>query len=229
MKQDKFYKTSSHGSCGSTVMFWAIDGKGYLSNLDEAHIYTHEEMQSEVNKEYYGGESIPLSVSHVNELATWRVDCQYVSEDDHYPNSIDSNNEYVAIKKQCWDGNDLCFGLYLGESFDYSKANIIDKKMVDLHIGDGANNWFFVPKSKTDEVARRTFQTHNINRRKMIQGAGIVGVRKQRESRSSGKTRWNCPSCGKITWQYNPYDFGGCADISCEEWEPDYSRNYRGE
>lgn len=50
MKKDKFYKTSSHGGCGSTVMFWAINSAGYVTNIDEAHIYSHEETQKEAEK-----------------------------------------------------------------------------------------------------------------------------------------------------------------------------------
>lgn len=216
MKNNRFYKTSSHGGCGSTVMFWAVNGKGYVTNIDEAHIYTHEEMQKEVDDKYCCGETIPLSVSHVNELSTWRVDCQYIDDDFHYPYSTDINDEYVAFKRQCWDGNDLSFGATLGESFDYSKANVYHSEDVDRFIEAKNIHWVFVPKSITDILARRTFQSSNINRRKMIQGAGIIGIRKPRSRQGSGKTRFNCPTCGKIHWQFNPYDFDGCDDRMCD-------------
>lgn len=229
MKQNRFYKTSSHGGCGLTVMFWGINSAGYVTNIDEAHIYTREEMQKEASLNRFDREMIPLSASHVEELSTWRVDCQYVSQDDHYPNSIDSNDEYVAIKKQRWDGNDLSFGKKFGESFDYSDANVYSSEDIKPYIEANNEHWIFVSKSITDQLARRTFQTNNINRRKMIQGAGIIGVRKQRESTSSGMERWNCPVCGKISWQYNPYDFCGCGDVNCSEWQPLSERQYRGE
>ena len=214
--KNRFYKTSSHGGCGSTVMFWAVNGNGYVTDIDEAHIYTHEEMQHEVNEKYYCEATIPLSSDHVDALSTWRVDCQYIIEDDHYPNSVDPNNEYVAIKKQCWDGNDLAFSNGLGFGYDYSKSSTFNSVAAELE--DNNSDFYFVPKSITDQLARRTFQTRNINRRKMIQGAGIIGVRKQRESTSSGKTRWNCPTCGKISWQYNPYNFDGCTDWLCDSY-----------
>jgi hypothetical protein len=219
MKQDKFYKTSSHGGCGSTVMFWAVDGKGYLSNLDEAHIYTKAEIMKDAVEGRFAWKMIPLSVSHVNDLATWRVDCQYVSEDDHYPNKLDPNDEYVSIHRNQWDGNDLPFGGKFGNSFDYAEAVAFSKEDIDPYIDAKNPNLYFIPKTITDQLARRTFQTNNINRRKMIQGAGIVGVRKQRESRDSGKTRCNCPTCGKIVWQYNPYDFDSCCDPLCDSYD----------
>jgi len=40
----------------------------------------------------------------------------------------------------------------------------------------------------------------------------------RRKKSRSGKVRWNCPHCGKITWQYSPYDFEGCSDYNCEGW-----------
>ena len=52
----------------------------------------------------------------------------------------------------------------------------------------------------------------------MILGAGIIGVRKKTPRTATGKTRWNCPECGRISWQHNPYDFAGCSDFSCSAW-----------
>lgn len=225
MKENKFYKTSYHGGVGSTVMFWGVDGKGYVTDIDQAEIYTLEQMKDHVkNDRFRSYDEHPLSVAQVEDLATWRVDMQHINESDHYPNSVDPNDEYVAVKKGCYDGNDIYFNTGLGESHDYSKARIINRKMVDLHIGDLVEGYFYIPKSITDEKARRTFQFKNINRRKMITNAGITGIRKPRERQDSGKTRWNCPVCGKISWQYNPYDFDGCKDICCSAW-----RSHAGE
>jgi len=229
MKKDRFYKTSSHGGCGSTVMFWAVDSKGYLSNLDEAHIYTRAEIMEDAIEGRFAWEMIPLSVEHVDALATWRVDCQYVSQDDHYPNKLDPDDEYVSIHRNEWDGNDLPFGGKFGNSFDYSQAVAFSKEDIDPYIEAKNPNLYFVPKYITDKLARRTFQAQNINRRKMIQGAGIIGVRKARKSTSKGMERWNCPECGKINWQYNPYDFMGCGDINCEEWAPISERQFSGD
>lgn len=216
--ENKFYKTSAHGGVGSTVMFWAKDGKGYTSNVDEAHIYTLEEMQKKVvNGSLRNYDEHPLSAAQVNSLSTWRVDMQYINQDDHYPNSMDPNDEYVCVKKGYYDGNDLYFNIGLGESYDYSKARVIDSKMVELHIGDKVTGYFYVPKSITDEKARRTFQFKNINRRKMITNAGIIGIKKPRPSKSSGKTRHNCGECGKIVWEYDPYSIAYCRDCDSHQ------------
>lgn len=217
-----FYLTSCHNWVGSNVSFHAINGKGYTTNIDEAHIYTKEEMQKHLDNgdfRTYPNEEMPLCVSRVNAVSTWHVDFQYVKE--FWPENKDQNDEYVIYKKNTWDGNDLGFAATLSHNFDYSKARVFTESelaMIDLE------GWVAVPKSHTDEIARRTIQDRNINKRKMITSAGLKGYRKKRESKSSGKERWNCPCCGKISWQYHPYEFEGCNDVNCDEWTASYER-----
>lgn len=216
MKRDRFYKTSTHGGVGSNVCFHGIAGMGYVTNIDESHVYTLEEAQSEVDNGWirnHPEQELFLSADHVDELSVWKVDSQYVSLS--YPENKDPNNQYVSYKKGVWDGNDLGFAAILSHSYDYSEARVFTEDEISAIDFDG---WVVVPKFHTDEIARRTFQYKNINRRKMISCAGIIGLRKPRRRNTTGKERWNCPSCGKINWQYNPYDFEGCNDPSCKEW-----------
>lgn len=222
MKRERFYLTSPHNWCGTSVMFHAINGNGYTTNIDKAEIITREKAQQKVSDgrlRSYPNQEMPLSSDHVDELSEWRVDCQYVK--NMYPEHKDPNNEYVAYRKNCYDGNDLGFASVLSYSFDYSSARIFSEE--DISAID-FNGWIVVPKYHTDEIARRTFQEKNINRRKMISCAGVVGLHKSRERFTSGKTRWNCPSCGKIHWQYNPHDFEGCDHAGCDKWAPSWER-----
>ena len=225
MKRNRFYLVSPHRNVGSNVSFHAIDGKGYTTDLDKCHLFSHTEIQKKVDDGHIrclNQQGIPLSADHVDELAVLHVDMQYLNpDDDCYPTKIDINDEYVVVNKNAgYDGNDVAFvGLFAGASFDYSKKSVfsgndIDQLRTDSDL-DGRH--IVYPKSLTDRIERRTFQERNINRRKMIQGAGIIGVHKPREPsrQTSGKTRWNCPVCGKINWQYNPYDFDGCSDSFC--------------
>lgn len=217
MKEQGFYKTSCYGGVGSNVMFHGINGSGYASNLDSSHVYSLKEAQNEVDKGWiraYPEQELFLSSRLVDELSVWKVDCQYVSLS--YPENKDPNDEYVLYLSGSWDGNDLSFAAEVGRSYDYSSAKVFSENELSLISFDG---WVAVPKCHTDEVARRTFQYKNINRRKMISGSGLIGLRKPRKSTSKGMTRWNCPCCGKINWQYNPYDFEGCSDINCDEWK----------
>lgn len=222
MKRDRFYKTSPHGDVGSNLSFHVKDGNGYSTNLNDAHVYTREEAQGEVDKGWLrtsNTEELFLSADHVDELAVKKVDCQYVK--CFYPENKDSNNEYVIYIKGHWDGNDLGFVSDLHYNYDYSKARVFkEEDLASLEL----DNYCVIPKSHADEISRKTFQSSNINRRKMISGAGITGILKKKVSNKSGKVRWNCPHCGKIAWQENPYDFETCSDVSCKGYN--FNFNY---
>lgn len=214
MKRNRFYKTSPHGGVGSNVAFYGIKGYSYVTDVDKAMEYTLEEAQKCVDDglRFCREREIFLSADHVDALTRWKVDCQYVEL--AYPDVKDPNDEYVAYQKNCWDGNDLCFAAKVGKNFDYSKALTLNESdLTDIDLVD----WVIVPKFHTDEIARRVFEYDSINRRKMISGAGLIGIHAERKKvATTGKCRWNCPTCGKISWQYNPYDFEGCADTKCK-------------
>lgn len=205
-KADRFYKTN--GFVGSSVLFWAIDGRGYTSNIDLAEIYTREEAQRDVDNDWLRDkDEFPLCAEAVNSLSQWRVDCQYVKKT--HPEHQDPNDEYVSVKRNYWDGNDLAFATALfGWSFDYSEATVFSKEDVEPYIENKNPNFYFIPKCHTDEIARRTFQKQSINRRKMITAAGITGLRQKRFRKATGKFRFNCIVCGRIVWEHaHPDDF----------------------
>ncbi|HDY7487860.1 TPA: hypothetical protein RQL24_003372 [Vibrio vulnificus] len=211
--KNAFYKTN--GFVGSSVMFWAIDGLGYTSNIDLAEIFTHEEAQRDVdNRCLRNPDEIPLCAESVNALSQWRVDCQYVKKT--YPEFTDPNDEYVLVKKGYWDGNDLAFGTGIDWDFDYSKAKSFSAFDVEAYIERDHPTLTIVPRYHTDEIARRTFQKQNINRRKMISGAGVVGLRQKKQRKTSGKNRFNCLICGKLVWEYaHPDDEVICSSARC--------------
>lgn len=211
MMKDRFYLACLRDNVGSNTAFHAINGCGYVTDLSKAHVYTQNEMQERVNKGHYREFELPLSADHVDELAVLHIDCQYLDTSKGYPDLISESDSYIAVKKGVWDGNDLAMACTLEDSFNYEQAAILSS--CDFQPNNAL--YVFIPKEITDKVTRKTFAHRLINRRKMISGAGIIGVKKQRESKSTGKTRHNCPSCGKIHWQYDPYSFDGCNDINC--------------
>ncbi|EOX3383131.1 hypothetical protein ACPFUD_001890 [Vibrio cholerae] len=200
-----FYKTN--GFVGSSVLFWAIDGLGYTSNIDLAEIYTREQAQRDVDNGWLRDkDEFPICTKLVNAFAQWRVDCQYVKKT--YPKFTDPNDEYVAVKINCFDGNDLAFGTGIDWDFDYANAATFSKEDAAPYIENKNPYFYFIPKFHTDEIARRTFQKQNINRRKMITAAGITGLRQKRVRKATGKFRFNCIVCGRIVWEHaHPDDF----------------------
>lgn len=207
--KNRFYKTN--GYVGSSVLFWAMDGRGYTTNIDLAHVYTREETQRHVDNGWLRDkDEFPLCADDVEAFSQWRVDCQYVKKT--FPDFADPNDEYVLVKKGRWDGNDLAFANGIDFDFDYGKAKNFRAFDVEAYIEQKQTYFFIVPRYHTDEIARRTFQKQNINRRKMITAAGITGLRQKRRSKTTGKQRFNCPTCGKIIWEHgHPDDLIYCS------------------
>lgn len=211
--RNRFYLTSAHGDLGSNIVWHRHEGRGYSTDIDQAHVYTLKEAQ----EEWEYGICQPISADHVDALAVWKVDHQYI------PNTTqpftDIHNTYVAFKKGKWDGNDV-YWLNIDKcitSTDFDNASVfgypVAKKLDSSYV--------VIPFDLADKVKRRTFQRSQFNRRKMVQAAGLRVpdiVKKQQRRVSSPMTRFNCPSCGRITWQDYPYDFLGCRNVHCDEW-----------
>ncbi|WNK46989.1 hypothetical protein RM150_22300 (plasmid) [Pantoea agglomerans] len=206
---NRFYMICTRDTVGSNASFWCQNGHGYNTSLDKAHVYTLAEAQSHWNT----GRNIdqPVCANRVDALAVVHVDHQHVPGES----VIESDcRQYVAFQKWRWDGNDL-YWLRNGDlpTTDFTKATIFDKP------GDTAD-LVWLPFTTADAVKRRTFPIAMLDHRRMVQGAGLrVPAHIQRARRrkpGTGKTRFNCPNCGRIHWQLNPYDFEGCADWQCE-------------
>ncbi|HBQ3155719.1 TPA: hypothetical protein L9902_003131 [Klebsiella pneumoniae] len=210
---NRFYMLCTRETVGSNASFHCHNGNGYSSNIDRAHVYTQEEAQRCWD---YGREiDQPICADAVDALAVWHVDCQYIPCDSVVEQGCSA---YVAYKKGDWNGNDV-YWLQSGglPTDDFSKAFIF----VSANTDEPGVVW--LPFHMADAVKRRTFNINDFNRRTMVQGAGLVmpeWLKKynRRQKAKSGKVRWNCPHCGRITWQYNPYDFDGCSNYSCEGW-----------
>ncbi|EFN5018078.1 hypothetical protein FQJ41_05890 [Escherichia coli] len=210
---NRFYMMCSRETVGNNASFHCHNGNGYSSDIDRAHVYTLEAAQ----KAWNCGRDIdqPVCADSVDAMAVWHVDCQYIPTES----LIESDcTAYVAYKKGSWNGNDVYWLQHGGlPTDDFSKATIFSV----ANKNEPGIVW--LPFSIADAAKRRTFNINNFNRRTMVQGAGLVmpdwlKEQNRRKKSRSGKVRWNCPHCGKITWQYSPYDFECCSDYNCEGW-----------
>lgn len=203
---NRFYLACTRNRVGSNEGFWAIDGAGYTTNLDHAHVYTLEEAQEAWNK--YRVIEQPLCADQVDALAIWKVDYQYIPQTTTLTNS----DEYVAYTRNRHDGNDVYWLTDLRESLNFSEAKRYNKITAS---GNQDNNLVFIPFDIANSKKRRTFDYNLINHRKMITSVGLITPehikRYRRRKPVTGKVRFNCPSCGKINWQYNPEYFEGCS------------------
>lgn len=209
--KNRFYLACLRETVGTNMSFWCKDGKGYSSSIDKAHVYTLEEAQAAWNS----GRSIdlPVDADAVDALAVYHVDHQLVPGVTIVEADCD---KYVGFVKGRWDGNDLYWLVDVGQpTTDFTKAATVSQSQPD------SAEIVWLPFHVADAAKRRTFNIDHLNRRTMIQGAGLripAWLKRQNRRKPSGKTRWNCPHCGRISWQYNPYDFDGCLNILCEGW-----------
>ena len=195
---------------GTNTVFHCRNGAGYSSDVDKAHAYTLDEAQRAWNS---GREfDLPLNADLVDSLTVNHVDCQRIPRESVVNTDKPGHVAYVAGK---WDGNDV---YWLSDNSlpttDFNLAAIRDF----AGSGDGL---IWIPFDVANAAKRRTFSVGLINRRKMTQASGLKmpeHIKRTRRRNHSGKTRWNCPGCGQISWQHNPYDFDGCRNINCEEW-----------
>lgn len=201
-----FYLTSRHGDTGTNVMFHNKGGAGYGTDLNNLALFTLDEAQKEVDQDI---QSIPLLKIEVDKLSIKAVDCQYL---DRAKNTPAKGERFIIQKPGRYNGNDISFQSKDGQTFDYSNAGVYS--LSEALLVDGVI-W---SKSYLDSICRRTFQRENIKTRKMITGAGISYKKPRKKRPITGKERWNCPSCGKISWQFSPYDFEGCNDHMCDAW-----------
>lgn len=207
--KDRFYLLCTRDTVGSRAAFHGIKGHSYVTDLDKAEVYTREEAQRAWNS---GREiDLPVSADHLDALSEWRVDCQHVGPSDL--SQLPADTEYVAYCKGAWDGNDL---YWVGESS--RTLNVLQAKRFkepDL----SKENLVWLPWAVVDSKKRRTVAISEVNRRTMIQGAGLKQPEwlvKSKRRKGSVKTRMNCPGCGKLHWQFDPHTFHGCNDTSCK-------------
>lgn len=75
---DEFYLQDSRSYVGNDMLFWAIDGKGYTTDLRKAHVYTQAEAQ---RAHEHRETDIPWPKAYIDARTRPAVDVQYVDRD----------------------------------------------------------------------------------------------------------------------------------------------------
>lgn len=73
--ETEFYMQDSRSYCGNDIMWWAKDGKGYTTNIEEAHVFTKE---SALKQHRCRESDIPWPADYVKAKTRPAVDMQYV-------------------------------------------------------------------------------------------------------------------------------------------------------
>lgn len=209
--KNRFYLACFRDNVGGNIAFHGIKGNGYVTDLDKAEVLTREEAQ----RRWHSGRSYdqPISADHLDALAINKVDCQVLPYETQYDHGV---TEWVAFRSGTWSGNDVYWRTASGKSLDVEQA--VTLSLDEVKIDDPA--WIYVPKSLAMAKKRRTVDMRHFNPRTMVQGAGLRmsdDMKRDRRRKDNPKSRMNCPACGKLHWQHNPYDFDGCNDPDCKE------------
>ncbi|WCH27910.1 hypothetical protein [Aeromonas salmonicida] len=205
-----FFLRDTRGNTGSSCMFWAENGNGYTTNLDMAHVYTLAEAQRYINNRH---SDVPLCKELVDAVATVRVDHQYL--DESKAGLVTGCNEYVIHVNGDWDGNDVYWKAHGGSSVNLSEALVLKKAEAKeaVRLFDDV---IIYSLPYVQSISRRTMQVKNINERRMVTAAGISKPKCKRERPTTGRTRGNCPQCGKVTWGFIPHETYTCAEAAGE-------------
>lgn len=201
-----FYLRDTRSNIGSACTFWAKDGCGYTSDLGKAEVYSLEDAQHHFNSRHT---DVPLSKELVDAVSRTRVDHQYL--DDERAGLVAGCNEYVIHVKGDWDGNDVYWKTTSGSSVNLSEALVLKKAEAKeaVRLFDDV---IIYSMPYVMSISRHTLQVNMVNERRMITAAGIRKPKRKRERRTSGRTRGNCPHCGRVTWGFNPYEAYTCAE-----------------
>jgi hypothetical protein len=215
---DRFYLACFRDNVGGNVAFHAKDGAGYVTDISKAEIYSREAAQARWNslREF----DQPISADHVDAATIDKVDCQHIP---HVSKVDDPKARYVAYYRDRWDGNDV-YWLSRHDTAALSFKQAREFNHADAVIMATNDALCVLPLKLVLTVVRKTFPMVRFNARIMTQGAGIrlpehVKRARRAKRRTSSKTRFNCPGCGKLHWQLHPHDFAGCRDNTCQYYD----------
>lgn len=75
MSDDEYYIQDSRDHVGNDMLFWAIDGKGYVTDMRKAHVYTKAEAVAQHERRIT---DIPWPKAYIDSKTRPAVDMQYV-------------------------------------------------------------------------------------------------------------------------------------------------------
>lgn len=197
-----FFVRSRHGDFCSSVSFHNKGGMGYGTDISRLRLWSFEEAQQALRHDI---KSLPLLASEVNKHAVMRVDMQYLDGDIGCP--VDKDSDCVIQISGIYDGNDIKFKNEAFGTFDLKNATVVSFDVAVSNITTDNKIWLL---SHIKMIARPTFQASNIDLKTMVRDPGIKYDKPRKAKATTGKTRGNCPDCGKITWGFDPEENEYC-------------------
>lgn len=124
----------SRGCTGNNMMFWALDGNGYTTNLDKSEPYSRETaLRQNDSRET----DIPWPLEYLRRHARPVVDVQYVRREEAF--AKESEEFFIQVTGD-FNGNDMLWVQETGYGEDLSRARIFRKDEL-YHLAEGRVAW----------------------------------------------------------------------------------------
>lgn len=188
-KQFYLQDSRDHAYVGDGLSFHAKEGRGYVTDLDKAELYTLEQATGHRDTD------IPWPKDYIDARVRIGVDHQYVDLAEAMEQFPDATEFYLQ-KPKAWNGNNL---IWLGELANLSsdlklaiKVPATDVAKVSSRLGHhGAVAW---PCAYIDAHSRRLVERDDVNLKEALRGTGI----KLPKQRKPAMMMFNCHGCGRF-------------------------------
>ncbi|WP_116865694.1 hypothetical protein [Pseudomonas syringae] len=194
----QFYLQDSrpHAYVGDGLSFWAKDGKGYVTDLSKAELYTIEQATGHRDTD------IPWPKEYVDARTRIGVDCQLVTLAEALLEHPDAGHFYIQ-KPQSWNGNNLIWMREDGGfTSDLSKAVRVPRGDTITWIGKSGHSGAVVwPCAYIDAHSRRLVERDDVSIKEALRGTGIKLV-KPKKPRAR---LYNCVGCGRFMSEKHIY------------------------
>lgn len=200
-----FYLQDSRSHVGDGLTFWAKDGKGYVTDLDKAELYTAEQATSHRDTD------IPWPRDYIDARAHYGVDCQLMDEAASDSMLVPNCRVYLHVPRD-WNGNDVFWiGWGKGQvTADLGRACNLDLEQTRLEfageIATGVRKIWSA--DYIDTIRRRLVWRQDVDLKEALRGTGIKLPKPQRPR----EMVFNCTGCGRFIsdrWRFY-YDCRNC-------------------
>lgn len=195
---DLFYLQDIRSNVGTGATWWAKDGKGYTTNLDQAEQFTRDRA---VGQYECRETDLPWPKAYIDERHHVGVDCQYVKPDEA-AQAADGEQRFYAAYRGEWNGNDLVWLANTGGRT--SNLNNAKQFSVDHVPGLSARGYQALPAAYIDDKSRRLVSARRMNHKEALREVGLKLPKIKRQRSYSNLT--NCHGCGRFLSDRQRFD-----------------------
>ena len=192
----EFVLQDSRSNTGDRLMFWAKDGAGYTTNLDQAQRYTKEQAASQNESRE---SDLPWPLAYLVERMELAVDCQNLM-----PEAVDAGMQTAErgylYADRAWNGNDLYWLTGDGDvTSDFGRAHAFPVGIATSMAARKHHNVHVAPAALVESLVRKVVPSGKVKHSVAMRGTGIILAKapKFRAWRSRSSIQ-NCGGCGRF-------------------------------